>query len=208
MAIESQGTTLFIEGGTGSAKTLTDVAVGNPTILTSASHGLSNGDVVTLSDFTGTDAALLNGKTAVVQFATTNTFAVAIDTTGKDVADGKATPLSYVEIGEVTDWSGPGGSATVIDKTHLKSTAKEKLIGLPDEGQFTFSLNCNFDNPGQEAFRAARASRERKHFKVEYSDATVQSFYGYALNYTISGAVDDKVNASATIEIDGEVTTA
>jgi hypothetical protein len=207
MAFESQGTVLSMDAGGGSAVTITSLAVGYPTIFTKASHGLTSGTVVTLSGFTGDDAALLNGKTVVVQFPTTNTFAVAIDTTGKTISPGTATPLTYVEIGEVTDWSGPGGSAAVIDKTHLQSTAKEKLIGLPDEGQFTFSLNCEFDDVGQTAFRTARADRTRKHFKVDYADSTTQSFYGYALSFSTSGAVDDKVKASATIEIDGEVIT-
>jgi len=210
MAFESQGTVLSMETGTGSAVTLMTATAGYPTIITKALHGLTNGTVVTLSAFEGADADLLNGKTVIVQFATTGTFAVAIDTTGKTITAGAgtATPKDYTELGEVVDWSGPGGSATVIDKTHLKSTAIEKMIGLPDEGQFTFSLNCEFDDVGQIAFRAARASRARKHFKVEYADGTTQSFYGYALAFSTSGAVNDKVKASATIEIDGAVTTA
>ena len=47
-------------------------------------------------------------------------------------------------IGEITDFSGPGGQAAVIDVTNLNSTAKEKLVGLRDEGQLSLSLNCRF----------------------------------------------------------------
>lgn len=212
MAIEAQGTTLSIETGTGGAKTITGVAVGYPTIITGTAHALTAGSVVALSLFTGADAALLNGQSTVVLYVTTNTFAVGIDTTGKTISDNsgaaRATPVAYTAIGEIIDFDGPGGSASVIDKTHLTSTAKEKMIGLRDEGQFTFSLNAAFDDTGQTAFRASREARSRKHYKVTYSDDTVQSFYGYALNFSTSGGVDDKVNASATVEIDGEVTTA
>jgi hypothetical protein len=212
MAIESQGTTLEIETGTGGAVTITDISVGYPTIWTAVAHGLTAGDVVALADFAGADAATLNGESAVVQFVTTDTFAVGIDTTGDTITDNTdaatATPASYTAIGQVIDFDGPGGSASVIDTTHLTSTAKEKLIGLADEGQFTFSLNAAFDNTGQSAFRTSRTARTRKHYKVTYSDATVQSFYGYAMAFSTSGGVDDKVNASATIEIDGAVTTA
>jgi len=212
MAIESQGTTLQIETGTGGATTITDIVVGYPTKLTAVAHTLTAGSVVTLAAFAGADAANLNGQTAIVQYVTADTFTVAIDTTGDTITDNTntatATPVTYTAVGEIIDWDGPGGSASVIDKTHLTSTAREKMIGLMDEGQFTFSLNCVFGNTGQSAVRTSRANRTRKHYKVTYSDATVQSFYGYALQFATSGGVDDKVNASATIEIDGAVTTA
>jgi len=75
-AISAQGSTVQIASGTSGAKTITGVAVGNPTIITSTAHGLVNGDVVTFAGLTGTDAALLNGQTFVVKNKTTNTFAV------------------------------------------------------------------------------------------------------------------------------------
>ncbi len=56
-ATNAQGTTLEISGAGGAAKNLTALALGNPTIFTCAAHGLSNGDVVTLANFIGVDAA-------------------------------------------------------------------------------------------------------------------------------------------------------
>jgi hypothetical protein len=94
----------------------------------------------------------------------------------------------------------------VIDTTHLKSTAKEKLIGLQDEGQFTFSINWDISDAGQAACRAARAARTEKNFKVTYSDASTASFKGYVLGMSSSGSVDGKVAGSITIEISGAVT--
>lgn len=212
MGIESQGTKLEIASGTSGAKTITAMALGNPTILTSASHGLTNGDVVTLANFAGDDAALLNSQVAVVEFATTNTFAVAIDTTGKTITDNTdaatATPASYTEVGEITDFDGPSGSAAVIDMTHLQSTAKEKKAGLPDEGQFTLSMNFCPDDSGQLACIAARKARTEKTFKITYSDDSTQTFDGYVLGFSSSGGVDGKVSGKITIEITGEVTLA
>lgn len=66
---------------------ITNIAVGYPTILTSALHGLVDGDSVTLDDFAGLDADLLNGEVVTVAYATDNTFAVAINTTGKTITD-------------------------------------------------------------------------------------------------------------------------
>ena len=78
MAIPSQGTILEIAGAGGGAKNVSAIAVGYPTILTSAAHGLKRGDVVTLSDFTGAHAADLNGKVVVIQYVTTGTVVVGI----------------------------------------------------------------------------------------------------------------------------------
>ena len=208
MAIESQGTKLEISGSSGDAVATMTAAAGNPTIIAKASHGLTNGTIGTLSAFAGADAALMNGEVVIVKYVTTDTFAVDIDTTGKTLtaANGTITPLAYVEVGEITDFDGPSGSAAVIDKTNLASTAKEKMMGLPDEGQFTLSINRQPDNAGQLAVSAARTARTQKNFKITYSDNKVHSFAGYVLGDTWAGGVDGLVSGSITIEIDGAVT--
>jgi len=209
MAIEAQGTKLEISGTTGDAVTTMTATAGYPTILTKASHGLSNGDVGTLSDFLGTDAALMNDKVVIVRYVTKDTFAVAIDTTGKTLtaANGTITPLDWIEIGEVVSHDGPGGSAAVYETTHLQSTAKEKKIGLPDEGQLTLGINwCLKTDLGQQAASDARKARAEKNFKLTFSDASTASFSGYVMGLSASCAVDDKVSGSITIEITGAVT--
>ena len=113
-----------------------------------------------------------------------------------------------VPIGEVTDYTGPGGQAGVIDITHVLSTAKEKLIGLRDEGQLSMTLNFSGTDAGQTALRADRASRAKKHCTMKFTDTatSVALFMGYCLAYSITGAVDNKVTAQAVIEITGTVT--
>ncbi len=209
MAIEAQGTKLEISGTTGDAVTEMTAIAGYPTILTKASHGLSNGDVGTLSAFLGDDAALMNDEVVIVRYVTDDTFAVAIDTTGKTLtaANGTITPLEWVEIGEVVSHDGPGGSAAVYETTHLQSTAKEKKIGLPDEGQLTLAVNwCLATDLGQQEASDARKARTEKNFKLTFSDDSTASFSGYVLGLSASGAVDDKVSGSITIEITGAVT--
>jgi hypothetical protein len=210
MAIESQSTKFEIGTGTGGAKTVSEIALGYPTILTATAHGLKNGDVVTASLFAGEDAALLNGISFVVKYATTNTLSIDVDTTGKDVTDNtdgaKLTPVTYTEIGEVTDFSGPDGSASEIDVTHLRSTAKEFLMGLPDEGNISLSINWDQSDLGQAAIAAARTARTEETFKITYSDGSTATFDGYVLGLTSSGSIDGKVDGSITIRITGAVT--
>lgn len=209
MAIEAQGTKLEISGTAGAAVTAMTAKAGYPTILTKTNHGLSNGTIGTLSAFEGADAALMNDEVVIVRYVTDDTFAVAIDTTDADLtaANGTITPLAWVEIGEVVSHDGPGGSAAVYETTHLRSTAKEKKVGLPDEGQLTLAINwCLATDSGQQAASEARKDRTEKNFKLTFSDLSTASFKGYVLGMSASGAVDDKVSGSITIEITGAVT--
>ena len=111
-------------------------------------------------------------------------------------------------IGEVVDFSGPGGQANVIDVTHLASTAKEKLMGIRDEGQVTLTVNHAPADDGQLLLIADRAARTKKKCVIKFSDtATNQAiFEGYCLGYSIAGGVDDKVTANVVIECAGAVT--
>lgn len=133
----------------------------------------------------------------------------ALETQGVmlEIGDG-GTPETFVEVGEITDFTGPGGSASVIDVTHLKSTAKEKRMGLPDEGQFTFNVNLVPSDNGQRHVFKSRKDRRLTNFKLTLTDApaTVLSFAAFVLEFSLSGAVDDKIPAAITLEISGPVT--
>jgi hypothetical protein len=117
----------------------------------------------------------------------------------------EVSPTTYIQVGEVQTFDGPSGQANVIDTTHLTSTAKEKLIGLPDEGQITIGGNYVSSDNGQDEMFEARNTQQRRDFKLELSNGELWLFQGYVLAFNISGGVDDKVNFSATVEITGPV---
>lgn len=116
-------------------------------------------------------------------------------------------PTSFSKIGNVTGFRGPGGQAAVLDATNLESTFKEKLIGTPDEGQFSFDINLDPDDSVHTAIITARRNRTLCEFKVTLTDTTPKLvvFFGYVMGFSLSGGVDQIVKASITIEIDGEV---
>lgn len=212
-AFSAQGTTLQISTGTGGAKTITAVAVGFPTILTSAAHGLANGDVVTVAAITGTagtDATNgLNGKTYVVTNVTTNTFAVQANTTGLAyTSGGTATPQTFTNISNIKSFNGFGGMADEIDVTNLDSTAKEFRLGLQDFGTFSVELHVDYADAGQNALRAAQASGAQKNFKLNFPNAKVASFAGFVKGTPVSGGINDVLAGSAEIRISGAVTVA
>lgn len=117
-------------------------------------------------------------------------------------------PSSFTSIGNVTAFSGPGGAAAIIDATNLDSLAKEKMMGLPDEGQFSVDLNYDPDKVDHAYLRNARKARTRLEFRMTLTDATSATnlvFFGYVTGFALSGKVDQLVTAKVTIEIDGAV---
>lgn len=116
-------------------------------------------------------------------------------------------------IGNIIDFNGPGGQANVIDITHLGSTAREKLIGLRDEGQVSMSMLMTYSSvDGQERLRSDRATRTRRKCVIQFNDSTVELNKGKAifdaavLGYSVTGAVDDAVKANVVIEVLNAVT--
>jgi hypothetical protein len=117
-------------------------------------------------------------------------------------------PTSFTTIANVIDFAGPGGAAKVIDTTNLSSTAISKRMGLPDEGQLTMNLNLDPDSASHVLLRNARTARQRSEFRITFTDTTptTASFFGYVMNYSVSGGVDDVIKTAVTVEIDGPVT--
>ena len=133
----------------------------------------------------------------------------AINAQGVELRRGNgASPETFVIVGEITQFDGLGGSASVIDVSTLQSVAKEKRAGLPDEGQFTFQMNLDPSDVQQNALRADRAARVLRNFRLVLTDSsnTTLQFSALVLEFKISGAVDQVVKASVTLEISGAVT--
>ena len=120
-----------------------------------------------------------------------------------------ASPQVFTTISEIKTFSGPTGSAAVIDVTDLSSTAKEKRMGLADEGQLSFTINYIPDNTQHTLLRTRRASREETDFKMVFTDdspSTTWSFSAFVTGFAVSGAVDNVVEANVTLEITGAIT--
>jgi len=208
-AIPSQGTTLHIAGTSGTAKTITAISVGFPTILTSSAHGLTNGDstaIAAIVGTVGTDATKgLNGKTLSITHVTTNTFAVEIDTTGLAyTSGGTATPSAWIKVGQVSDIKGTSDSTPDIDVSDLDSTTKEYLPGLPDTGNVSMTVYAAVDtDPGLAAIEAAFDARTTKTFKITYPKGStpVRTFNAYAKSFPKVGDASKDGVVTGTIEL-------
>ena len=213
----AQGTTIHISGSAAVAEPLTAITLGFPTILAITGHaGVANGDVVAFANFTGADAALLNGQTAVVKNyatgATNDTFVVDINTVGKTITIGTATatPSAWVKLGEVKSIKPTSASSSDIDVTDLDSTAKEFRTGLMDNGSVTLDINVLETNTGQAAFLAAFTGSTSKNYKIT-SPAPSNAIRTFAASVkqfpTIPDVgVDGVLTGSVGLKISGAIT--
>ena len=205
--ISAQGSTLHIATGTGGAKTITAITVGNPAIVTSAGHGLSDGDVVTIAAVAGTMSTTLNSTSHVISNVTTDTFALLdFNSTGLTyTSGGTATPVTYTKINGLQTFDGLDGEASDLDVTDLDSTAMEYINGLVDEGKFGFQAKRLAADNGQIAMIAARASGAVTGLKLTLPDASVATFNVLVKSVPISGAVNTVMKGSFGCKITGSV---
>lgn len=120
---------------------------------------------------------------------------------------GDVSPTVWTQIPDMRDLNFRTGAAAVIDVTDLSSTAKEKRMGLADEGQCTFTLMFRPADPAHAELVAAKADRQIRDFRVVMTDtgATEYRFSGFVLSVPISTSVDAVVESAVTIEITGAV---
>lgn len=205
--ISAQGSLLHIATGTGGAKTITAITVGNPAIVTSAAHGLSDGDVVTIAAVAGTMSTDLNSTSRVISNVTDDTFALLdFDSTGLTyTSGGTATPVTYTKVNGVTSFSGFDGAASELDTTDLDSTAMEYISGLMDEGRFSFEAKRIAADNGQIAIIAARASGAVTGLKLTLPDAAVATFNVLVKTIPTAGGVNAVLKGTYDCKITGPV---
>jgi len=123
-------------------------------------------------------------------------------------------PAVLAEIEAVNNFTAFDGQANEIDMTHLRSTAKERIMGLQDFGSFSIDANYLPDEsaPGQAALRDAKATRQRQKFKfnipadVEGGNVSTAEFFGFVQSASMTGGVDSKIDTTFNILVDGDVT--
>jgi hypothetical protein len=156
------------------------------------------------------DASLNSGVFTIVGTAAT---ALTVQEAVVNQASGATISLlghAMQEIGQITAFNGFGQNANVIDVTHLKSTAKEKMIGLVNGADLSISLIFEPEASGahlHDGLIRDMGQRTKRVFDVVFSDASAGGypsfayFEGYVQSYSLSGAVDNVLRADMTITI-------
>lgn len=120
-----------------------------------------------------------------------------------NIVDGTET----TEVGKITSFDGPSGSAAEIDMTHSKSVAVEVAMGLPDNGQITLGMNALPSDPGQSALEGFRTSQGQGSFTLKYAGLTTaqRAFSGFVLSNAQSGSSNGKVTQNTVIRVTGAI---
>lgn len=205
MAIKAQDTALRMETARGAAKTITGITAANPPVVTSTSHGITNGQIVYIDGVVG--MTQLNGRAFVAANVAASTLELkGVDATGYTAyaSGGSAYVLTMTEIAEVTGLAGFDGQASEIDVTNLRSTAKEYLLGLQDFGNVSLPVTLRNADAGQVALRKAKASATVKGYSITLSDGAVAAFMAYVRQFTFSTNPDDAAKGQVQLRVTGE----
>lgn len=129
-----------------------------------------------------------------------------------------ATPATFTAVGEVVDFTGPEESFSTLDPTNLADTRRRYALGLKDPGTMQIRYHLNYGDAGQDRMRSQFAAKARANFTLAIpagtlgsgasSSATTLSFTGFITSMGISGSLDSIVEATATIQLDSDITEA
>lgn len=214
MALEAQGIVI--------RRASSNLATAASSVLSIASTGILSSDTAEIDFVTngfGTGMRIISNSTLTTSVLTAAAVAASVITIYETATADATTALSFTgssmnPIGEIVSFSGPSGAAAVIDITHLGSTAKEKLIGIRDEGNLTLEVNWNNTATAlHRTLKDDRAAREKRTFDIKLTDdvegsttqPTAMFFDAYVSGVSLTGAVDDVIKGSITLEISTEV---
>lgn len=114
----------------------------------------------------------------------------------------------FTAIAEINSIAGPDKSRGSIDVTNLDSTAgyREFKMSFRDSGQVT--LNMNFTRDGYDNMNDDFESDDPVNYQVVLPDtgATTFEFSAFVQNLGMAIPFDDKVTATVTLKITGQVT--
>lgn len=152
MAKKAQGTAVYVSTAKASGKKITGITLANPAVVTCATHGYSDGDVVWIENVQGMQQ--VNNRAFVVDGVTdspstgVNAFKLkGIDSrnytafTSSSPETGTVSKMTMGAVGEVSGVPEMGGTEpNEIDVSHLQSIAAEKLAGLPKQSNVSFNV--------------------------------------------------------------------
>jgi predicted secreted protein len=115
---------------------------------------------------------------------------------------------TFTKIAEVNSITGPNMSRETIDVTSLDSTGgyREFIASFRDAGEV--ALEMNFTRNGWEDMKTDFESDDSVNYQIDFDDDenTLLDFAGYVTALGSAITTDDKVTASVTVKISGQVT--
>jgi len=202
---------ISMQSALAAAKTITAITKASPGVVSSTSHGYSNGDYVRI---TAQGMWQLNARVFRVCSVATDTFQLedvsggtGLSTASFDTfTSGSAEKITFGNsITTATSMSVSGGNFAMIDTTTIHGNQKAQVPGLPDSLTATFDNLWDPTDAGQAAMKAASDAQGERAFKFTFgTGGKIMTFCGYVgFAGAPQGQAQDKVTTSAVITCNG-----
>lgn len=189
-------------------KTITAITKANPAVVSSTSHGYSNGSYVLLSI---QGMFQLDSKVVRVANQTANTFECeGVDSTLFDTfSSGTAQLITFgTTLSSVKSLSASGGDFDFLDITTIHDNVKKQVPGLPNALNYSFDNLWDVSDAAQVAMKLASDSQAPRAFRLTFgTGGNIMLFYGYVgFTGAPTGAALDIVTTPAAITMFGTPT--
>lgn len=194
-----------MESARAAANVITGITKANPAVVTSASHGYSNGDIVVLSVL---GMYQLNDKVARVASVATDTFALeGIDSTLFDTfTSGNAYEVTLgTSITTATTINATGGDFDFTDTTTIHDNARSQIPNLPNPSTFSMDHIHDVQDAGLLAMKAASDNQQQKVFAFTFGTGGQKMYFvGYVgASLLPGGQAQGLVTTQAVITMNG-----
>lgn len=121
-------------------------------------------------------------------------------------------PITWDTIGQVASIAGPDGNVPEVDTTHLLSTGKEFVGGLPDFGSVTLTVIWDkaTTSTQHDALYTDFTGQTADTYRIFFSDSpqSTLTFTAYPNQYSWTLGVDERVEANIGLKVSGAPTLA
>lgn len=201
------GVQVKIQSAIATALVVTAISQASPAVVTSAGHGLSNGQYVKL-DVQG--MSQLDGRVFKIAGVTTDTFELV----GEDSTDfgafssGTARAITYgTTLATATNLSASGGEAEYKDITTIHDLVKKEIPVAASAIDYSFE---NIWDPADEGLKALKAASDKAALlamQFIFRDGAEVLFTGYVSATNLpTGTAQDLVKTPASIKMFGTPT--
>lgn len=208
----NSGLKLYMQSAIGSALTISAITIAAPGVVTSAAHGLNDGDVVLLD----VNIAELDGRAFVVSGKTTNTFQLAGLTAGSELStvgldaftSGSAYKITLgTSITGVKEFGPKGGDIKFVDTTTVHDKRDQQIVVGSTAQSYDLTMLWDPSDAGQAAMIAAFQAGADKVFKILWPNGRYALFNG-SVGYAGApgGGNQDVTTSPAAVALTGNPT--
>lgn len=206
---------MAMQSALGSDLTITGITLAAPGVVTSAAHGLNNGDYVVFNITNG--MRQIHDRVYRVCNKATDTFQIedvsggtGISTVGFDAfVSGVCNKITFgTSITTATSMSVSGGDFEMLDATTIHQNQKTVVPGLPSETKFEFENIWDPTDAGQVGMKAASEAQAKRAFRLTFgSGGRIAVFNGYVgFAGAPQGNAQEIIKTSAVITSQGTIT--